>query len=106
MEQKGFVASLFDLSFTEFVTMRVIKALYVLLIILSAIVSVMVLINCIVAGPTMAVLGIICLAPLTFFLYVLMARIWVEVIIVLFRIAENMGLLGEQCEKDAPSDAE
>ncbi len=104
MENKGLIASLFDLSFTEFVTTRVIKVLYILAIVISAIVALILLISGIAKGGGMAFLAII-VSPIVFFLYVLMARIWLEVIIVLFRIAENTGRLVEQCKKDTGAGA-
>jgi len=100
MEQKGLFGRLFELSFTEFVTPRMIKVLFVLAIIISAIGALLLLISGIVEGVGAAFLSII-LAPIVFFLYVIMARIWLEVIIVLFRIAENTGRLVEQGEKIA-----
>jgi hypothetical protein len=99
MENKGFFGGLFDLSFTEFVTIRVIKVLYILAILISAIGALVLLIGGIAKGGGMAFIAII-LAPIAFFLYILMARIWLEVIIVLFRIAENTGRLVEQGEKN------
>lgn len=100
MQQKGLFGSLFDLSFTEFVTTRVIKVLFVLAILLSAIGASAMLLGGIARGGGAAFLSII-IAPCAFFLYVLMARIWLEVIIVLFRIAENTGRLVEQGQKNA-----
>ena len=99
MEHKGLFGSLFDLSFTEFVTTRVIKVLFVLAIVIAAIGALGLLISGIASGGGTAFLAII-LAPIAFFLCVLMARIWLEVIIVLFRIAENTGRLVEQGEKN------
>jgi len=104
MEQKGLLGSLFDLSFTEFVTTRVIKALFVLAIVMGTVGAFGLLISGIGKGGGMAFLSIL-LAPIAFFLYVLMARIWLEVIIVLFRIAENTGRLVEQGEKSAGATA-
>lgn len=100
METKGFFASLFDLSFTEFVTTRIIKVLYVLAIILAAIASLAMLIGGFSRGAGGAIMGLI-LAPLLFLLYVIMARVWLEVIIVLFRIAENTGRMVEQGQRHA-----
>ncbi len=94
MENKGFFASLFDLSFSEFVTIRIIKVLFVLAIILSGIFAVGILVAGLAGGAGKGVLALIA-APIVFFLYVLGARIWLEVIIVLFRIAENTGKLVE-----------
>lgn len=95
MEQKGFFGKLFDLSFSEFITISIIKVLYVVAIIVSAIFAVMMLISFFSRGAGGVILGII-LAPIVFFLYVLMARVWMELIIVLFKIAENTGKMAGQ----------
>lgn len=103
MGNKGFFSSLFDLSFTEFVTIRIIKVLFVLAIISSGIGALMLLFSGIAVGGAEAFIMII-VSPIAFFFYVLMARIWLEVIIVLFRIAENTGRLVEQGrDKTLPS---
>jgi len=103
MGNKGFFGSLFDLSFKEFVTIRIIKVLFVLAIIASGIGALALFIGGIAGGGARAFISII-LAPIVFFLYVLLARIWLEVIIVLFRIAENTGKLVEQTkDKDKPT---
>jgi len=103
MGNKEFFGSLFDLSFKEFVTIRIIKVLFVLAIIASGIGALALLIGGIAGGGAGAFISII-LAPIVFFLYVLLARIWLEVIIVLFRIAENTGKLVEQTkDKDKPT---
>jgi hypothetical protein len=90
MEEKGFFGKLFDLSFSEFITISIIKVLYVIAIILSAIWALVVLISGFTRGVGSAIAGII-LAPIVFFISVLLARIWMEVIMVLFKIAENTG---------------
>ncbi len=103
MGDKGIFGSLFDISFTDFVTIRIIKVLFVLAIIGSGIGALVLLIGGITSGVAQAFVYII-LAPIIFFLYVLLARIWLEVIIVLFRIAENTGKLVEQAgDKDKPT---
>ena len=100
MEGKGFFGSLFDLSFTEFITTRIIKLLFILAIIGSGLGALGIVVTASRAGGAAIALGII-LAPIVFFLYVLCARIWLELIIVIFRIAENTGRLVEQ-GKQAP----
>ena len=94
MENKGFFGGLFDLSFTNFVTIRIIKVLFVLAIILSGVFAMGILVVGLAGGAGSGALAFI-VAPIAFFLYVLGARIWLEVIIVLFRIAENTGKLVE-----------
>lgn len=88
MEQDSFFGGLFDFSFTKFVTIRIIKVLFIIMIILSGLWSMAFLISLITQGAGAALLGLI-IAPLIFFFSVLMARVWLEVIVVLFRIAEN-----------------
>jgi uncharacterized membrane protein len=103
MANKGFFGSLFDISFTEFITTRIIKVLFVLAIIGSGIAAVALLVSGIAGGGAGAFASII-LSPLLFLLSVVLARIWLEVIIVLFRIAENTGKLVEQSkDKDKPT---
>ena len=65
MGNKGFFGSLFDISFTEFVTTRIIKVLFVLAIIGSGIAAVALLVSGIAGGGAGAFASII-LAPLLF----------------------------------------
>lgn len=96
MQDKGFFAVLFDLSFSEFVTTRIIKVLYCISIVLAGIWALAILVGCIANGGAAAFLGLI-FAPLLFFFLLLCARLWLEFIIVVFRIAENTAQLVEQC---------
>jgi hypothetical protein len=77
------------LSFTSFVAPKIIKFLYVLFMILI----VLGVLGMIYMGLQMGSTGIlfVVLAPVAAFLYLLLARMWLEVMIVLFRIAENTG---------------
>jgi len=86
---RGFWASLFDLSFTSFVAPKIIKFLYVLLMILILLGTLYVVYLGLQAGSMGLVMVIA--APIGAFLYLLLARMWLEVMIVLFRIAENTG---------------
>ncbi len=95
MENKGTIGLLFDLSFSEFVTTRMIKVLYVLGIIGAAIGSLIMLGTGFRNGFGSGLLALI-LAPLVFLLWTLLARMWCELIIVAFRIAENTSRLVEQ----------
>lgn len=86
--KRGLIECLFDTSFTEFITTRFIKFLFVLGLILAAIGS----LTFVVGGFQSSVgSGILCLiiAPFLFVLYAIMIRIWLELIIVIFRIEEN-----------------
>ena len=95
MENKGFFGSLFDLSFTEFVTTRIIKILYALSIIISGILAIAVIIGGFAAESGAAGIISLVVGPVVALLYLLMARVWLELVIVIFRIAENTGRLVE-----------
>jgi len=89
MEQgAGFFASLFDFSFTEFITTKLIKFLYGLGMLLGGVMA----LGLIIAGfAQSAIVGILflVLSPLVFLLYVIGARVWLELVMVVFRIAEH-----------------
>ena len=95
MAEKGFLGSLFDLSFTEFITTRVIKALFILAIIVSAIAAVVIVVSGFVSGALSGIVLLV-ISPILFLVYVILARVWLELVIVIFRIAENTGRLAEQ----------
>ena len=101
-ENRGFIASVFDLSFTDFVTPRIVKVLFILAVLFTGFFSIVGAITTVSAGFSnsegsgiVALFLTLILAPLGFFLYVLLIRMWLEVVIVLFRIAENTGRLVE-----------
>ena len=95
MENKGFFENLFDLSFNQFVTTQLIKILYVLAIILSALGALIILLGSISKGGMSALLGLI-FVPVFFCIWVLAARVWLELIIVVFRIAEHTAEIAQQ----------
>jgi hypothetical protein len=88
-EAKGFLGALFDFSFTEFVTTKIIKVLFALAIIGSAIAAIAYIAMSFSANSGLGVV-VLLLSPAIFILYVILARVWLEVIIVLFRIAEHV----------------
>ena len=100
MEPKGFIAVLLDLSFTEFITTRIIKILYILGIFFAGLGSLAVLVGGVTSGSVFGALGALIITPIIFVLYVLIIRVWLELIIVIFRIAENTGRMAGS-EKDA-----
>ena len=95
MDNHGFFKRLFDLSFKEFVTTKIVKFIFILTIIIGGLVAIGILISGLSRGGGMAFASLI-IAPIVFFLYVLFSRIWLEIVIVLFRIAENTTMFVEQ----------
>ncbi len=98
MEPRNFFAALFDLSFNELLTIRIIKILYVLAILASAFGALVILASGMASRDVATTLGSLILAPVVFVIYVLLARIGLEVIILLFKISENTGKLAGQAE--------
>ena len=96
---KGFVASLMDFSFKEFVTTKLIKILYMLSILFAALTAILIMIGgftkSIGEGFLSILLGFVVLT-----LIVLASRVWLELIIVVFRIAENTAVIAKTEEKE------
>jgi len=95
MQNKGSIGMLFDLSFKEFVTTRIIKVIFIIGVVFAAIGTLVLIVSGFSASAGRGILFII-LSPIVFLLYVLVARIWCEIIIVVFRIAENTSRLVDQ----------
>ena len=91
----NFLAALFDFSFSEFVTTKIIKILYGILIVLAGIAALVAIIAGFIDSAGRGVLMLV-LSPLMFLLYVIMARVWLELVIVIFRIAEHVGEIARQ----------
>ena len=91
--------AIFDFSFTNFVTTKLIKLLYAISLIFIVIGFFAMIIGGFVAMISDSVpagLAILCVSPFFLVIYILLARVWSEFIIVIFRIAENMAELVEQ----------
>jgi hypothetical protein len=92
MEDKGFLGALFDLSFSEFVTIKFIRILYIIFLMLIAIGFIFALIGGFVSMFTDSFwsgLWKIIVAPIGALISIVLTRIWLEVLAVVFRIAEN-----------------
>jgi len=103
MGNSGFLQSLFDLSFTEFVTTKIIKLLFVLGVAVCGLGAVMVFFSGLAMKSFFGVLVAFIGAPLAFLVYVLLLRIWLELVIVIFRIAENTTQIAAQGRQNSAS---
>jgi len=86
---KNFIEALFDLSFSDFVSTRLIKVLYILGIVVAAVSAIMTLLGGIRAGAAAGLVSVL-IAPIIFFVAVIALRVWLELVIVIFRIAETL----------------
>ena len=94
----SFFQALFDMSFREFITTRIIKVLFVLGIVLASLGAIGILIG----GLTQGGAGMIAIvvAPIAFLLWVISLRVWLELVIVAFRVADNTDILAKKAQKE------
>ncbi|WP_041464154.1 DUF4282 domain-containing protein [Pelodictyon luteolum] len=101
MQNGSLMGKLFDFSFKEFITLQIIKYLYIMGIVFAAITA----LSTVGAGfATMQYsfwsgLGGILMAPVVFFLLLLIVRLLLEALVATFRIAENTTILVERNAK-------
>lgn len=100
---KEFFVSLFDFSFKEFLTDKVIKILYVFAAIFIAINCLIVFFASFKLGAGQAFLTFF-YAVFRFIILMMLARAFLEIVIVLFRIAENTEVLAGRTPRTAPLD--
>ena len=93
--QDGFFRSLFDFSFSSLVTPRIIRVVYMILVAFSGFFAVLFLLNGLAGGGTNAILALL-LAPAFFLLYVIIARVYLELVIVIFRIGDDVRRIADQ----------
>lgn len=86
METKGFFGALFEFSFSEFLTPKIIKVLYGIGLALAAIGALVFIVAGFHRGVGTGIIFLI-ISPLVFLLYALGVRIYLEILIVMFRIA-------------------
>jgi hypothetical protein len=99
---KGFFAGLFDFTFETFVALKVIKVLYGLFLLIlalgilggfgAAIVSIF-------QGQVLAGLGMLIVLPIAALIYLVMGRVYFELIIVMFKIAEDADEIARNTRK-------
>jgi Domain of unknown function (DUF4282) len=86
MEQ-GFFRSLFDISFTSFITTKIIKLVYVVALVLAVVLTTAAVVGAFRQDTTSGVVALV-VAPLVALFYIVLARLWLEIIIQVFRITE------------------
>jgi hypothetical protein len=102
------MGSLFDCSFKHFITPKIIRIVYVLAIIAFAIIAIGMIVKGFEVSEARGVLTLIIGAPLYFIITVILTRIWLELIMIIFRIGDDVAKLAgrEICEKKEEAPAE
>jgi hypothetical protein len=99
-KKTGFFGALFDFSFTDFVTSKIIKFLYGLSIFLIGLTVLVFVIFSFGASPIAGILMLLIVGPLLFILGVIYNRVLLEIIIVIFRIAENTAITAKKMDRN------
>ena len=86
--EHGFFRSLFDLSFTSFITTKIIKLVYAVTLVLVAVLAAVSVVLAFREDTVYGVLALLIGAPLGALIYIVLARLWLEIIIQVFRITE------------------
>ncbi len=95
--RKGFFEALFDFSFSEFITARLIRLLYGLALVLLGLFVLVFMVSGFTQSFGYGLLSLI-LSPVVFLLGAIGTRIYLELVIVIFRIAEHAKRLVELTE--------
>jgi len=106
-EAKGFFASLFDLSFSSLITTKIIKVMYVITLALIGLAYLAFTLSAFSADPGAGALVLFIVGPLIALFYIVYARVFLEIVIALFRIMESnvemAGLMRSQSQPVAIS---
>jgi Domain of unknown function (DUF4282) len=95
-DTRGFLSALFDFSFTSFVTTKIIKVLYVLILIMVVIAALFYTLLAFDASPLVGFLVLIIGDPLFIIIVMAFWRLVLEAFVVVFRIAEDIRALRER----------
>jgi hypothetical protein len=92
----GFVAALFDFRFDSFVTPKIVKVVYVLIMIMLSLSTVAFLLFAFDVSLKFGIISLVIIAPLYFFAWLALWRIFLEIFVVIFRIADDIRALRER----------
>ena len=104
-EKKCFCGSLFDLSFSELITMKVIKVLYAIGIAIAGIAGLYLIVTAFTKGFGPGLLHVIA-APIVFVFLVIVLRVCMELVLTLFKIEENTRKPAPAQEAETPAPPE
>jgi Domain of unknown function (DUF4282) len=93
---KGFVSALFDFGFNSFVTPKVVKVVYVLIMIVLGLAGLAFALSAFTYSAIAGIFVLLIVAPLFFFVYLALWRIVLEIFVVIFRIADDLRAIRER----------
>jgi len=99
LTQRGFFASLFDVSFTSLVMTKIIRVLYILSMIWIGFYALVFIIAAFHTGETAGLVVLFIIAPAISLLFLIYTRLVLEISIAIFRIMENTSELVAQSRR-------
>jgi len=102
----NFLKSLFDPSFSEFLTLRLVGIVYSVAIVAGALTALAKIIDAFVSEFQSGLLALI-VSPITFVISILVLRVILETVVVAFRIADNTAQIARNTgDSSSPSASE
>lgn len=95
-EGKGFLASLFDLSMTEMITPKIIRVIFIIGLLGLLVSAVFGLVTAIMSGEVVAIILALIAVVVGFFVAVILLRIYLEIVVVFFRIYDELRYLNKR----------
>lgn len=89
-EEKGFFASLFDLNMTEMITPKIIRIVFIVGLLGVLVSAVFGLVTAIMSGNVVAIILAIIAVVVGFFVAAIMLRIYLEIVLVFFKIYDEL----------------
>ena len=85
----GFISPIFDISFSTFITSKLISVLYIASMVVAALSTLSILIGSFASDVTGGVI-ILILSPLIFLVQLVWFRVLLEIVVIIFKIAESL----------------
>jgi len=98
-DARGFLSALFDFGFTSFVTPKVIKVLYTLIVIGTVVSALVFTIIAFKASTAFGIVTLLLADPLFILIVMAIYRMVLEFFVVAFRVAEDIRVLRERSER-------
>lgn len=99
--KKGFFASLFDFTFTELVTTKIIKVIYILVVVFAGLGTIFIMPGLMISLPKLGLDSAFAfiLPPFIFFFTIISIRIFLEALVAVHRIQEHAAEIAKQGRK-------
>lgn len=95
-EEIGFFAALFDFSFSRFVSVSLIRIAYVLALLVGVFIMVATVVMTFFNSGFLAGIFSLVIASVAFIVFAVIARVWLEFVVVIFRIADHTKKMADQ----------